>query len=104
MMLTVPERLTILSVLPSEGDLTTLRIVRDLRAGLSFSEEEHVKFGLKQDMDKGSVSWANGEAVEVPFGARAQELIVETFERLAKAKKLTLAQLPVYERFLIREA
>ena len=39
--LSVKGRLMLLGILPAEGDLTTIRIVRELREGLSFSETEH---------------------------------------------------------------
>src|SRR5207247_9230228 len=51
----VQERLILLSILPAEGDLTTLRIVRGLREQLSFSEEEHAL--LKFNQAENRVAW-----------------------------------------------
>jgi len=61
------ERLLLLNVLPREGDLTMIRIVRQLREALSFTEEEHAALNVRQGQD-----WAGGcprcgsEDVEYP--------------------------------------
>lgn len=44
MELTIIERLKLLEVLPKEGDLLTLKILRKLRESLSFSEDELTAF------------------------------------------------------------
>ena len=41
MQLAVLDRLLLMSALPKEGDITTIKIVRELKESLSFSEEEH---------------------------------------------------------------
>lgn len=45
MELTILERIKLLEVLPKEGDLLTLKILRKLRESLSFSEDELKTFG-----------------------------------------------------------
>jgi len=45
MELTILERIKLLEVLPPQGDLLTLKILRKLRETLSFSEEELKSFG-----------------------------------------------------------
>ncbi len=100
MKLFVLDRLMLLQILPREGDITTLRIVRKLREDLSFSEEETA--ALKLANVDGRVQWEadadTGKDVEV--GPRAQKLIVETLEQLDKQKKITLDLLPLYDKFV----
>ncbi len=99
MKLGVFERLILLNIMPHEGDITTLRIVRDLQGALSFSEAEHS--ALQFDQDGGRMQW-KAEAdnpKEVPVGAKAQALIAETLEKLSADGKLTMEHLPLYERF-----
>ena len=42
----VLERLKLLEILPAQGDISTIKIVRELRESLSFKEDEHVQFGI----------------------------------------------------------
>lgn len=100
--LNVFERLILLNILPKEGDFTTLKIVRKLREDLSFSEEEHKKFNLKQDGP--TVTW-NTEAdkpKEIPIGEKATDVIVDALKKLDKEKKLTDQHFTLYEKFIER--
>lgn len=99
MELDVQERLVLLQILPREGDLTTLRIVSDLRAALSFSEEEHKYHNFRQE---GDVSlWEHNEKTKkVEVGPKALQIIRERIEYLSKEKKLHIDFLAVCERFL----
>jgi len=47
MKLSVLERLKLLEVLPREGNITTIKICRELREALTFKEDEHVLFGIE---------------------------------------------------------
>src|SRR3972149_297196 len=98
MKLNVGDRLIALHILPVEGDITTLRILRDLKGRLSFTEEEHKLLQFKQV--PGGQSWtpeAVGD-VEILMGPKALSMIAEAFERMNQAKKLTLEMLPTYEK------
>jgi hypothetical protein len=100
MQLNVFERLILLNVLPREGGLTTLRIVRDLRDELSFTEAEHEALEMHQEGTE--VRW-NREADiarEVEIGPKALQVVLESFGDLDKKKSLALEHLAVYERFL----
>lgn len=99
MELGVAERMVLLSILPKEGDLLSLRIIRDLQASLSFSEEEHVKYEIK--FEGGNTSFKEtGETKGVEIGKRAKEIIQEAIDTLDKKKQLNIAFLPFIERFL----
>jgi hypothetical protein len=115
MELTVMERLILLGALPAEGNLTTLRIVRQLREALSFSEEEHAALRFVNLNEQGKPAQP-GEPVarmvwdqkgivakEIELGAKAQALIVETLEGLDKDGKLTADHLSLCDKFKIGE-
>ena len=104
MELTVPERLILLNLLPKQGDITTIRIIRDLQADLSFSEEEHKALQFVQDGSR--VTWTpNGVgAVNIKIGPKASRLIAEVLESLSQEGKLGLEHLSLYERFCEEEA
>lgn len=101
MQLKAGERLTLLMVLPEQGDLTTIRIVDTLRADLSFTEDEHAALEIAVDPEGGSVRW-NGEADtgrEYEFGAKAREVIVKALEKMSSEGKLTAQHLTVCDKF-----
>ncbi len=99
MTLTVKERLLLLNVLPREGDITTLRIVQNLRAALSFSEEEHARWAIVHS--GGRVDWDTGppQEAEVEIGAKANVLVGETLSQLSKDKRLTEDYLTLWDKF-----
>lgn len=98
--LCVFDRLILLNVLPREGDYTTLRIVRDMREELSFSEEEHAVLQFKNE--GGTVHWKReADTVKsVQFGDKAMDIITETLKKLDAEKKLTEQHVSVYEKFI----
>ena len=58
MKLSVGDRLILLGVIPQQGDFTTLKIVRNMRDELSFSEEEHKKLKFRQEGEM--MHWGKG--------------------------------------------
>lgn len=100
MELSVLHRLLLLGLLPAEGTITTLRIVRQLREDLSFSEEEHALLELTGD-DKG-IHWKADKAVskDVDIGAKAHTLIADVLTSLSTAKKLRPEHLDLYDLFV----
>lgn len=51
MKLTISERLVLGTILPAQGDYTTLKLIRKLRESLSFSEAEHKQLNFKNRFD-----------------------------------------------------
>ena len=100
MTLTIKERLILGSVLPREGDITTLRIVRDLRAACSFSEEEHARLGIV--VDGVNVRWdpSAPQDTEVEIGPKAATIITDTLKGLSEKKVLTEDFLSLWDRFV----
>ena len=99
MTLTIKERLLLLSFLPREGNITTLRIVHNLRAALSFSEEEHAALKMEQNVE--GFKW-DADVVqdsEVVIGPRAHVLIQDTLTGMDKSSKLTEDFFSLWEKF-----
>ena len=106
MKLTIFERLTLLNLLPPKGDLTTIRIVRETREELSFSEFEHKKLQFIQT--EGSVTW-NPEAAEsllkdVKLGRKAREIIVAQLDALNESDEVEERHLSLFEKFGLMES
>lgn len=104
--LNVAERIHLIAILPLEGDVTTLRIVRELRETLSLTEEEHRDFGVTTEEHEGQVTfkWSNPQAAmtprEIEFRPKALAIIVEALKRLNQAKRLRAELLPLYDLFV----
>ncbi len=100
MELGVFDRLILLNILPKEGDFTTLKIIRQLREDLSFTEEEHK--ALKFEQNEGNVKWqtAADKPRKINIGDKAKEVIVTVLKKLNEQKKLTEQHFSVYEKFV----
>lgn len=100
MELTVFERILLLNILPQEGDITTLRIIHQLREDLSFSEDEHKTLEIRTEADR--VFWKTEAAQpkEVAIGDKARSIIRESLEALNAQKRLREEHIGLYEKFV----
>lgn len=111
MELTVFERLLLLNVLPREADLTTLKVVRQLREDLSFSEGELAALHFRHPgetlddgtaVPEGRIQWnrAADALKTIEIGPAASTVIVTRLRELDRQKKLTEAHLTLCDKFL----
>ena len=98
MKLSVGERIVILSLLPTEGSFATLKILNQLRLGLSFTEEELKKWGITEI--EGRATWQEDAEVEIPIGEKATDIVVAALKKRDKEQKLPLQAIGVYEKFI----
>jgi hypothetical protein len=98
MNLDITDRVVLLNILPKEGSVVVLRLIRDLQRELGFSEEEIAEIGFS-DGDRG-LRWEKNIEKDVEIGPEAQKIIVAAFKRLDDAGKLIMDMLPVYEKFV----
>lgn len=105
-LLSLPERIHLLSLLPGEGEYSSLRITRQLREELSLTEEEHKIFGFSSEIKNGQTqcTWTNAEAAMKPkefqFQPKALSIVRDALIRLNEAKKLRTEHLSLYEAFV----
>jgi len=100
MKLQVKDRLILLGVLPKEGDFTTLKIIRDLQEGLSFTEKEHKEYKFVQEGT--NINWDSkaDAGVEIKIGGKAKDIITDALKKMSEQKKLTLGHMELYEMFV----
>ena len=100
MKLQIHERLLILNILPKEGSIVTVRLLKELIGSVGLSGEEIKKWKV-QTKENNQVVWDNTQATEkdVDLGETAIKLISERLELLSKESKLTLEQLSLYDKF-----
>jgi len=109
MLLSIHERLLLLSILPREGSIATIKIVRELRESLSFTSDENILYSIniKQNDDGSSnIIWKDKpdtgeewEPVEINISQKAHEIIMETFEKMSTNKQFSEAHLDLYDKF-----
>ncbi len=100
MKLSVQERVLILSLLPNEGSYATLKILNQLRLGLSFTEEELKKWKITEVPQEGRINWETDGEVEIPIGEKATDIIVDALKKRDKADTLPMQAMSVYEKFI----
>jgi len=98
----VKDRLVLGGILPTEGNLVTIRIVNDLRMALGFSEAEYADLQMVES-DK-QLQWnqaaeaaAGPRAIEI--GAKGQEIIRKALGKLDKDEKLLPDHLELCDTF-----
>ena len=99
MELNIRERVMLLGILPQEGKVVTLKIIKQLRDELGFSEEEIKDNEIVET--GGIVKWKDtGYLKEVPIGEKATDIISDAFKELDKNGKMQLQFLDVYDKFV----
>lgn len=101
MLLAVQERIVLMNTLPSEGNVITLKLIRELREQLSFSEMELKDWNIVSGEDQ-RITWdaaAAGEK-EITVGDAMKAIIVRALKKLDETNKLTMGQLSLYEKFI----
>lgn len=105
MKLSVFERLLVLSCLPKQGDLTTIRLVHDLRNLLSFSEDEHKALDFQINKETKEIKWQRDKdkPQEYALGEKSISIIRENLEQtiqiLGDKKTVTEDHLIVLDKF-----
>ena len=99
MELTGMERMLLLRALPAQGNLTTIKIVREMRENLSFNEADHEALGIDTN-----TTVVNGPALmnhiaDIQLGKKATEIAGDALRALDEKDQLTEAHLSVWEKF-----
>ena len=102
MELSVLDRLLILNILPEEGNVITLKMIRDIKELVGFNAEE-VGF-LKFEYPGGGVRWDpeyKDYTVEVDLPGAFREYIKERLMDLNKKEKLHEEHISIYDKFVV---
>ena len=98
MLVSVKERLLLMNMLPVEGDLAELRMIRQLQDDLGFIEAEKAK--LNFSVKDNQITWAaeHDTPIDVALSKERRELLDRAFLKLDADKRLTMAHLDLHER------
>jgi len=107
MELAVLERMVLFNVIPKEGDIFTVKLVRKLREAIAFSEEEKTLLELEPAKDEegkltGGMVWDEDKDPNKPvkFGPKMFVIIGDVLRKMNEEKKLTPAHVSLYEKFV----
>lgn len=100
MQLNIAERVQLIAILPNVGNYATLKIVRELREELSFTEKDHEDFGITYSADGKTVSWNKDGLKDFEFGKVSTKVIVDKLKELDSKEALTQDLYPLYEKFV----
>lgn len=99
MELSIRERIMLLGILPQEGKVITLKIVKQLKDDLGFSEQEIKDNEIVEA--EGTVKWKEvGYLKEVSIGEKATDVIADAFKKLDDDGKMQVQFLDVYDKFV----
>jgi len=99
MELGILDRISLLNILPVEGDVVTVRLLKKLREELGFTEEE-IKDHKISSADNRVVWEETGYKTEISIGEKATDIIKDAFKKLDREKKLREEMLPLYDTFM----
>lgn len=95
------ERFAIVQLLPAEGDLLTMRDVKDLKRSLMPTPGERAEYGI--EVDEKGIHWnplmADNE-VEVDFTTPQVALVVNKLRDLKEDKKLREEHVDLWDKFV----
>lgn len=99
MELGILDRVTLLNILPVEGDVVTVRLLKKLREDLGFTEQEIKEHKISSAESR--VMWEEtGYKADISIGEKATDIIKDAFKKLDREKKLREEMLPLYETFM----
>jgi hypothetical protein len=100
MKLNIAERLMLLNILPPEGSITMMKLLRVLREELSFNEKENKALEFKQEDTM--LLWKEDANIvkDVKIGEIMTELIKKELKKLNDEEKLTEAHIDLYDKFI----
>jgi hypothetical protein len=101
MKLSVLDRVVILTILPTTGDFTELRVLQDLRMNLGFTEKEVKKFNVR--VEGNQTLWDKNEEVDIPLGEKATDIVIASFKKMDAERQLSLEMMYTYEKFITTE-
>ena len=106
MKLNISERFALLGVLPQQGNVITLRIIRELQSRLSLTEEEIKHYNVQNHANpdgSARITWnpeLSEEEKDIAIGEAATGTIKKQLVRLNAQNQLHFSMLPLYEKFV----
>ena len=98
--LNVLERLTIGGLMPEAGSFANLKLVREAKESLSFTEKEFKEYELTS-LPNGSIQWANDSEKSIELGDVVVGLLREALKKLDEEEALEARHVSIYEKLIV---
>ncbi len=96
----VLERVVLPNLLPKEENVFTLRIIKQFKKDLGFSEAELKLIEFRSEGEQAFWNPKHDPMKEVEMGEIMESIVVDALKKLNDQKKLSEDTLPLYERFV----
>lgn len=97
----IQERLLVLNLLPKEGSILTLRVIKDIIKTVGLSDKEIQEWEVKQT-ETGSVTWNQNKVKlkKIVLGDTAASIITDALKKQNKEEKLAMEYVDIYDKFV----
>lgn len=105
MELNVPERVSLLKILPREGNYLTMKMVKNITGKVILSEEEAEKYEFRQEGSQ--ILWndlGKTERKEINLDENEISVIKQAVIKLENEQKITMDLVCLHERFILNAA
>jgi hypothetical protein len=99
MILNIQERLTLVNVIPERANFETMKMIEALKELLYPSEEETIKFDIKQ-LEK-TISWnkEGSVGIEIKLTKGMKDLLIKQLQSFSEKEQLDYSQYLMLKRF-----
>jgi hypothetical protein len=104
--LTIGDRLWLFALLPKEGDISNLRLLRELKEMLNTTDAENDKYEVKTIQGGVQINpkWLEDDAApstarDFQIGRKAWTLVKDELVKLSTQKKLSINCIDLYDKF-----
>ena len=100
--LTMPNRFTLMNVLPVQDSITNIRIITDLKHELAPDDGDIKEYGIVEDKITNRIQFdpSNKKKKKIEIGDAVMGLIVVALKKLDSEKKLSEAHIELYSMFV----
>ncbi len=104
--LTIAERMSLLDLLPLQGNIVTLRLLTELRLKVALTAEEIEEYGVKQNRGGDGRVWVewnpdfDKSRVDISLNDHEKGIVTREIMRLEQQSQLTMNTLPLYDYFV----
>lgn len=100
MKLNVLERIALMQILPEKANFINFKILNELRATLSFNEQEIKDMGIEQKDNQ--ITWTNSKEAEIEIGDTARSIICTQLKKLDNDNEIDAQTASLYEKFIMK--
>jgi len=95
----IKQRLILLHSLPKEGDIVTIKILKELKMALGLSEDEISKLNISKETGNVNFDEIPSGTTDIPIGKITKGIIKSRLQELDTQKKLNEEHIELWDMF-----